>query len=151
MEYIAACIMHKNDIEALIENIKYHTLIGFDKIIIYDNESDVDLSVLHNYNNVILREWNDKEKYSQVRCYNHCIQNDKDNFQWIAFFDTDEFIVLKDGSTCIKQFMKKYENFAGLGINWKCFGSSGHLKKQESVIYSYIHSVRKSKMCEFCL
>jgi hypothetical protein len=138
-DYIAACIMHKNDLDALVENIEYHKLLGFDKIIIYDNKSDIDISVLSKMDNVILREWRDEKIGSQARCYNNCINEFKDHFKWIAFIDTDEFIVLNNGETCIKKFIKDYETYGGLGINWKCFGSSGHVKKQKSIINSYIH------------
>ena len=148
--YIAVCIMHKNDLDALIENIEYHTLIGFDKIIIYDNNSDIKLDILNKYDNVILKKWEDIKIGSQIRCYNDCIEKHRNDFKWIAFIDTDEFIVLNNGMnqsityTYIKDFMKDYENFGGVGINWKCFGSSGHIKKQDSIIYSYINYVESN-------
>lgn len=142
MKYIALCIMCKNDENALIENIKYHTLIGVDHFIIYDNLSTRPLSkALFNMNNVTIHVWSDSQNGSQIRCYDDCLAKYRNAFNWIGFIDTDEFIVIKNGYTNIKDFLKPYEKYGGLGINWKCFGSSGHLKVQDSIIDSYEYAV----------
>jgi hypothetical protein len=141
MKYIALCIMCKDDEAALIENIEYHTLIGVDHFIIYDNLSKRPLKeALKGMSNVTVHSWEDCERGTQIRCYDACLSKYKDKFRWIGFIDTDEFIVIKDGSRSIRDFMKGYVRFGGLGINWKCFGSSGHLLKQSSIIESYVHS-----------
>ena len=45
----------------------------------------------------------------------------------MGFIDLDEFIVLADGETGVKipEVLKPYEEYGGLGINLKIFGSSG--------------------------
>jgi hypothetical protein len=134
--------MCKNDEAALIENIKYHTLIGVDHFIIYDNLSARPLSIaLRGLPNVTCHVWENRETYSQARCYDVCLSTYRNQFKWIGFIDTDEFIVIKDGSKSIKDFLKSYEQYGGLGINWKCFGSSGHIQKQQSIIESYEHAI----------
>ena len=133
--------MCKNDKHALIENIQYHTMVGFDHIIIYDNNSLEPLEEsLYNLNNVSTHLWTDNDQGSQCRCYNYCLSVYKKYFKWIAFIDTDEFIVLKQ-KTSIKDFLKDYEKYGGVGINWKCFGSSGHQTIQSSIIKSYNYSI----------
>lgn len=141
MKYIALCIMCKDDEAALIENIKYHTLIGVDHFIIYDNLSKRPLrEALKGMPNVTIHLWQDTKSGSQVRCFNDCIQKYVNSFRWIGFIDTDEFIVLKNGMKNIKDFLKGYEKYGGIGINWKCFGSSGHVKKQRSIIENYVYA-----------
>ena len=141
MKYLALCIMCKNDEKTLIENIQYHTLAGVDHFIIYDNMSDNPLSAaLSHMNNVTVNMWSDTQTGSQIRCYDQCIKHYSNKFKWIGFIDTDEFIVLKNGMSNIKNFLKGYESYGGVGLNWKCFGSSGHTKTQKSVIGSYIHA-----------
>lgn len=51
---------------------------------------------------------------------------------WIGFFDADEFIWLSNSTVPnekripdINTFLKAYEQYAGLGINWRLFGSNG--------------------------
>jgi hypothetical protein len=145
MKYIALCIMCKDDEEAIIENIWYHTLIGVDHIIVYDNMSEFPLSrALADIPNVTVHLWKDCEIGSQLRCFGSCLDSYKNFFKWIGFIDVDEFIVIKDGSTDIKKFLKRYEKYGGLGINWKCFGSSGHLKSQSSIVESYEYAAHIS-------
>lgn len=140
MKYSALCIMCKDDEKALKENIQYHTFLGFDHIIIYDNNSTNPIeNILYDYNNISINSWTDDKHGSQCRCYQNCINTYKKYFKWIAFMDTDEFIVLKKDNS-INEFLKSYEEFGGVGINWKCFGSSGHKNIQESIINSYIHA-----------
>ena len=141
MKYLALCIMSKDENEYLKENIDYHTLLGVDHFFIYDNGSRKPLSsFLKNYSNVTVINWTDTAKGSHSRSFGNCLKLFGDRFRWIGFIDTDEFIVLKKGMTNIKQFLKGYEKYGGLGIQWKCFGGSGHNTKQQSVIESYIHA-----------
>ena len=114
MKTIALCIICKDENEDLKENMEYHTLLGVDHFIIYDNNSQNPL-------------YDDFKEY-------------KNKFRWIGFIDTDEFIVIKNGITDIKKFLVPYEKYGGLGIQWKCFGSSGHLERQKSTIKNYIHT-----------
>ncbi len=137
---LAVCIMCKDDAMYLLENMEYHSLIGVDHFIVYDNKSQISLKeVLSEKNNVTVNNWNDEDKGSLVRCFNHCVRNYKDDFEWIAFTDVDEFIVMKDGNIDLKEFLEPYEEYGGLGINWMTFGSSGHKNKQSDVINSYVY------------
>jgi hypothetical protein len=139
MKYSAICVMCKDDEKALIENIQYHLLLGFDHIIVYDNNSVTPLSnQLYFLPNVTINTWSDNSHGSQCRCYTKCLNQYRKYFNWIAFIDTDEFIVLNKENN-IKDFLKRYENYGGVGINWKCFGSSGHNNIQDSIIDSYVH------------
>lgn len=135
--YIAACIMCKDDTECLIENINYHRKIGIDYFIIYDNMSKVPIHIRDHKIKII--RWSDDKIGSHIRAFNDCLKNHGKLFKWIAFFDTDEFIVLKKDNS-IKDLLKRYEHFGGLGVQWRCFGSSGLIKKPKSVIESYVHA-----------
>lgn len=146
MSKIALCIVCKDDEEALIENILYHSLIGVDNFIVFDNLSKIPLvDTLSQFSNVevILTDENEKDfnvrcyDICHVRCYDICLEDYGKHFDWIGFIDTDEYIVIKDGSCNIGEFLNKYESFGGIGINWKCFGSSGHETSQKSIIDSY--------------
>tara|TARA_R110002060_G_scaffold41587_3_gene53122 strand:- start:1581 stop:2450 length:870 start_codon:yes stop_codon:yes gene_type:complete len=138
---LAMCIRCRDDLECLKENIEYHTLIGVEHFFIYDHESAIPLkSALADYDNVTVECVSKWEEL--IACYNKCWSENKNNFQWIAFIDTDEFIVMKDGNTDLKEFLKPYEKYGGLAIWWRCFSSSGHKKKQKSVIHDYTRASR---------
>jgi hypothetical protein len=139
MSKIALCIVCKDDEEALIENILYHSLIGVDNFIVFDNLSKIPLvDTLSQFSNVEVVVTDGDGKTSSIHaCYDICLENYGKHFDWIGFIDTDEYIVIKDGSCNIGEFLNKYESFGGIGINWKCFGSSGHETSQKSIIDSY--------------
>ena len=135
---LAVCIICKDDPDCLKENIEYHTLIGVEHFFIYDHGSKIPLKkVLKEYDNVTVELVNKPNlRKKDVKCW----KENKSKFKWIAFIDTDEFIVMKDGNTDLKEFLKPYEKYGGLVIWWKAFGSSGHKKKQKSVIHAYTYT-----------
>jgi hypothetical protein len=137
---VAVCIMCKNENEYITENVKYHLALGFDHIIVYDNMSTIPLQkTLADIQNVTVIRWSSNDLGSQCKAYDNCLKTHGSKFNWIAFIDTDEFIVLKK-TTNIKDFLNAYSSYAAVGIQWKCFGSSGHKKKKKSVINSYLNA-----------
>jgi len=135
---LAIAMRVRDDLECLKENIEYHTLIGVDHFFIYDHKSIIPLKEqLMGYKNVtvkIISTWKDFHGSVDLK---KCVEQYKDEYEWIAFLDVDEFLVMKDGSTDLKEFLKSYEEYGGLCVWWRCFGSSGHKKKQKSVIEAY--------------
>ena len=63
-------------------------------------------------------------KCKQIDAYNDFIYKYSVNYDWCAFFDMDEFIVLKKSKT-INDFLNDYSNYNGIGINWVMFVSYG--------------------------
>jgi hypothetical protein len=45
--------------------------------------------------------------------------------------DTDEFVVIRDGSPSLPEVLRRYEEYGGLAVNWRLFGSSGHKTRPE--------------------
>lgn len=125
------------------EFIDYHTRIGFDRFYIYDNseypEEPLE-SVLKDYNNIIIIKFPGETK--QREAYIHYKSNilpytDDD---WIAYIDCDEYIVPKKHLT-IKKFLEEYNHIDSIGLNWKIFGTSGHIEEPEGgIIKNYTKS-----------
>jgi hypothetical protein len=48
--------------------------------------------------------------------------------RWLAFIDSDEFIVMHDTQYAqdINGFMRQYEQYGALAVNWVLLGSGGH-------------------------
>lgn len=127
MKVALVCIA-KNEDRYIDEWISYHKKIGFDDIFIYEN----DWRLNKKYDNVHTIPFDGS--YQQINAYNHFIKNHND-YEWIAFFDVDEFIVLKKHSN-IKEFIKQYSYYPAIAINWVFFGDNGitHDNKEEGVI-----------------
>lgn len=65
----------------------------------------------------------------QNAVYNSMIDKFNDNYDWMAFFDVDEFLMLKTDKA-VNAFLDKpcYNNIPALAINWRIFGDNGHTR-----------------------
>lgn len=133
MNYLSICACVKDEDNYIDEWINYHELIGVEKFIIYDNESKNPLKSSDNIEVISLSGFG-----QQMNSMNDCIVNHSDS-KWIAFIDVDEFIVPKED---IHDLLKNYEEFGGFGINWQCFGSSGHLTNPGSTLKNFLRRAK---------
>ena len=127
--YLSICAIAKNESEYFTEWIEYHKGKGVEKFYIYDNESADDTqTILKPYISSGLVEYTYwKGKKQQLKVYDHCLDKHRFDSQWIAFIDLEEFIVpLIDKN--IPSFLKRFEKFSAIEINWLIFGSSGEKK-----------------------
>jgi hypothetical protein len=122
----------RDENEYLDEWVRYHLNIGFEHIVIYDNKSIIPVKNKWGKKKVtVLIENREFESSAEDNCHNDTVRNFDAN--WIARIDIDEFIVLKQ-HTDINDLLEPYKEFGGLGINWRIFGTSGHLTKPEGLV-----------------
>jgi hypothetical protein len=142
---VAICCIVRDE-EYLPEWIAYHALIGVTKFYIYDNKSIIPATktLAHYLDSGLVEVIPFPGKVMQLPAYHHCLKHYGPLCKWIAFIDADEFIVPKTLTGNFPDFLKAYEAYAGLGINWLVFGSNGHIEKQESTIQSFTRRSLKS-------
>ncbi|WP_158809671.1 glycosyltransferase family 2 protein [Beijerinckia sp. L45] len=122
------CAIAKNEAEYVHEWAAFHIAIGFDEIVIYDNES---MDCLANAFQsgcwpVKVVPWPTSACQSpQAAAYNHFVKSRRGSRDWIAFLDLDEFLNLKKHES-LKSFLADYRGIDAIGINWRMFGSSLH-------------------------
>lgn len=129
--YLAICAIAKNEGPYFKEWIEWHKKQGVEKFYIYDNEStDCTKEVLAPYVKSGLVEYNYFPGYKvQLSAYDNCFDIHRLDTRWIALIDLDEFIVpIKDGN--IPEFLKRFEKFPAIEINWLVYGSNGEKKKK---------------------
>jgi len=141
MKYFSVCCIAKNEHPFICEWIDHHILIGAEKIIIFDNNSDPPLRIfLREYieNKIVsVHEINGKEQ--QIPAYYNCLSKYASEFKWIAFIDVDEFLIPKI-SDDIRMILTDYEDYGGLGVHWVEFGSSGHIIRPKAFqMKSYVY------------
>ena len=116
---VCLCTIGKNENEYAIEFINYYKNYSIDKIFIYDNndiEGERFESILNNYIKdkfVEIINYRGKNKI-QLKYMNDCYQKNFQKFDWLLFYDMDEFIHLK-GFNNIKLFLSK-RNFGKCNI-----------------------------------
>ena len=102
----------------LDEWLEYNHKLGFDKIIMYQNDWRTDIEKPY------LEKGICDGRSVQVPLYNQVLK-DNTEYDWIAFIDCDEFIVLKKHNN-IKEFIEEYgSKHPVLALNWFMFGSWG--------------------------
>lgn len=131
---VSICCIIKDENEYLDEWMNYHLSIGVKHFFIYDNESSI--AVKHTLKNLGLLQYATvikiKGKSMQMSAYRQGLKDFRMATKWMAFIDVDEFIVPKSTNCDLPLFLKDYEVYGGLGINWLIFGSSGLKTKQNS-------------------
>jgi len=125
---VGLCCIAKDEEPYIDEWVDYHLALGFNKIIVYDNSDLEELS-----------QWG-KEKgpnvevvplagvAKQIEAYRDCALKllHQNEFKWAAFFDVDEFLILKQHHY-VGSLLERYLKEGALGINWRVFGTSGRL------------------------
>jgi len=117
MKVALVCIA-KNEDRYIQEWTDYNKKLGFDDIFIYQNDWRCQLEDP----NIIKIELDGINQ--QRTAYNQFIRNNYNNYDWAAFFDVDEFLVLKKHKN-IKEFISDYSDYSAIGINWVLFGNNG--------------------------
>ena len=128
--YLAVCAIAKNEGPYFKEWIEWHFKQGVEKFYVYDNEStDCTKEVLQPYIESGLVEYTYFPGYrKQLAAYDDCLERFRLDARWIAFIDLDEFIVpIKDKS--VPEFLKRFEGFPAVEINWLIYCSGGAKKK----------------------
>jgi hypothetical protein len=132
-EKAAICVVQKNEDWYLQEWFDYHLAWGFDDIYIF-NHGRANITPT-NQIHVLPVEEKFSGDHMQHELYNLCLeiikrrkqpQHGAHNTTWVAFFDVDEFLMLKK-HTSVQDFMADHCP-AGLcgsvGINWLWFGTA---------------------------
>ena len=148
MKYnLTAIYWIKNEAVYLPEYLEFHLLQGFEHFIFYDNESsDRTSEILEPYINqglVELRKYPSGINIAKnFWVMAHSIAEQKQISKWIHFHAIDERIFCPNGDK-ITNFLKQYEQYAGVCVAWKMFNSSGFIKKPKGLIienyYETVH------------
>jgi len=149
------CAIIKNENLYLREWIDYHLNLGFEKIILYDNNDvngEVPNMIVQDYINKNVVEvinyrgfkTNDKFWGVQSAAYNDCLQKYKNTDNWIAFIDVDEFIFLEKHKKIQYLFENsKYNNYESVVISWLNYGDNGQLYYENKPVLERFTTVAK--------
>lgn len=131
----------KNEEPFLDEWLIYHRLIGVDHFFIYDDDPELPLKNFFKPHSSYLTivDWYGKDKdlpgrNNQTKAYWHAVENYITDYEWVAFIDGDEFIVLPAWDDQIYKFLDEFEDAGAISLNWHVFGHNGHYETPEGLI-----------------
>ena len=121
---ICLCVIAKQENQYIKEFVEHYKKYGIDKIYIYDN-NDIDgekfeYSIENYIKNGFIELINYKGiKIPQIKAYNDCYKRYNKFYDWLIFFDVDEFIFLKNYNS-LKSFLnrKRFEKCNRVEFNW---------------------------------
>lgn len=136
MNKAVICAIAKNEHLYINDWIKHHLSLGFNHIYIFDND-DVNSPFIIDFIDAQLKDrvtiFNIRgvKMYDlQVKCYN-CFYNEMcDDFDWCAFIDIDEYIILKKWLN-INEFLEepRFKNFLTIRLKWHLYGDDDIVKR----------------------
>ena len=130
---IALCIMAKKEYRYIIEFIEYYKKLGIKKIFLYDNndiKGEIYDDILKEFiNNGFVKIYNFRGLFKpQELAYKQCYENNKYIYDWIAFFDVDEYLYFNNCSNINNFFsLSNFKNCFSVLINWKYYGDNNNI------------------------
>ena len=131
---VALCCIGRMENRYAKEYVEYYKRIGIDKIFIYDNNHDGE----EHFEDVLQPFFDDgfvevidyrNRTLCQMKSYEECYNEHNNEYDWIAFFDFDEYITFKNNET-IKEYLsdKIFDNFECIHLNWMYYGDNDNIK-----------------------
>ncbi|GAN55262.1 hypothetical protein Tasa_041_057 [Tanticharoenia sakaeratensis NBRC 103193] len=118
----------------------WYFALGFDSVIVYDDASEDGtyaslLSMKGDFDIRVTRiEWSaTRHDVRQVQVYNHVNKLYRDEFDWIAFFDADEYLDLYGKN--VKDYVTLFDDYDCIAFNWCNFGCDGYIRRPSGPPY----------------
>lgn len=139
----AICAIIKNEHQYLDEWIKHHLNIGFNEIYLYEDfGSKSHNAITSQYSNVNLTQLssifdNIKNLHAdkQTALYIYFYKNYRDNIDYTAFIDIDEFIMF-DKDYNLQMLLNDYSDYNGIYLFWNMYGANGIIDNPKTDVVS---------------
>jgi len=131
---VCLCTIGKKENLYASEFVEHYKKIGYDKIFIYDNnnigderfEDVLNKQISTNFVKIInYRGYRGKRQSPQSDAFIDCYEKNKNNYDWLSFFDFDEFLEINKNKT-IKEYLsnKIFKKCTNIKINWLMFSDN---------------------------
>ncbi len=126
------CCIAVNEGPYISEFVDYHLGLGFGKIVVYDNSDSFELEEwghTKSYNGrveTIHYPGPGQQQYAYLDCAQRALRGTFGKKKWAAFFDVDEFLVLKRHEN-VEALLGEHLAEGSLSLNWIKFPPSGKL------------------------
>lgn len=128
------CCIGRHENQYIREYVEYYKKLGITNICLYDNNYDGEEhfeDVIGDYIDsgfVILKDYRNQSK-CQIRAYEECYKEYSRKYNWICFFDCDEFLTFKD-EISIDGYLssEKFKKYNAIKINWMIYGDNNMLR-----------------------
>ena len=117
------------------EFIEHYKILGYNHIFIYDNNNikgEKLEEIVQNYIDngfISIIDYRGETKKPQFKVYIDCYEKNNKNYDWLSFFDADEFLELKPKDIKIQDFLnnERYNNCQNVKFNWLLYSDDEKL------------------------
>jgi hypothetical protein len=125
---VALCLRFRNEARYLREWLEYYLAAGIAHFFLYESFSNDDFhSVLQPYVDrglvTLMSDWPNVPVSPAAD--EDCLRRAMGRYQWVGFFDADEFVVIDDGAS-ICEFLGEFEDAPGVALHCYPYGANGH-------------------------
>ena len=134
---ICLCVIAKNENKYLREFVEHYKKIGYNKIFLYDNNDIFGEKIEDVINDYIIKKfvkviyWKEisPNKNPQIEAYKDCYTKNSQLYDWLSFFDIDEYVELNKKYKTMKEFLndKKLAHCQNIKINWLYYYNTNSL------------------------
>ena len=153
----AICIEIKNENRYIREWLDYHKKLGFDNIILYDNNDSDGENIYDIISNeietgfIIYENIKDKSNY-QLPCYNECMEKFHNDFDWILFLDCDEFLELRNCNNIHDWISRgKFNGFDQVLINLENYGDNDLVRDNGEGVIKRFNRKKEKVFTDSCI
>ena len=138
---VLICCIGKCENRYIREFVEHYKNLGAANVCIFDN-NDVDgekyeevIGDLIDSGFVMLVDYRGR-KQCQWAAYEECYTRYGQHYDWIAFFDCDEFLEFKNKKMTIPEYFSQdcFEDYDMVHINWMCYGDNEQLYYEDKPV-----------------
>lgn len=132
---VLICCIAKEENQYIREFVEYYKKLGATNVMIFDNNVDSGEHfeyVIKDYIDegyVIMKDYRNR-KVCQLAAYQECYDNYNKDYDWICFFDCDEFLAFRNKRMTIPEFLanKRFDEYDMIHVNWMLYGDNDLLE-----------------------
>lgn len=135
MSKVLICCIVKEENQYLREFVEYYKKLGAANVMIFDNNDEGGENiedVIKDYIDdgyVIVKNYHNR-KICQLAAYQECYDDYNKEYDWICFFDCDEFLAFRNKRMTIPEFFsnKRFDDYDMIHVNWMLYGDNDLLR-----------------------
>jgi len=132
---VCLCVIGKKENLYINEYINHYKKIGYNHIFLYDNndineekfEDVLKREIKYGFVSIInYRGYRGKLNHPQFDAYYDCYEKNNKNYQWLSFYDLDEFLELIPSNIKINKLLdnRRYDKCDNIKINWLIYSDN---------------------------
>ena len=132
---VGLCVICKDENIYIKEFVEHYKNLGYNHIFIYDN-NDVKGEKLEDVLQkeidegfISIKNYRGNRNQPQFKAYVNCYEKNNKNYDWLSFFDVDEFLEIKPKGIKIQRFLsnERYKYCQNIKFNWLIYSDNDKL------------------------